>query len=226
MTQALVFDFDGLILDTEVPDYQAWREIYQRFGAELPLSVWATFIGSMHTFDPYDYLEQQSGRAVDRETIQRVQRRRFEQLLAEPLPMAGVEAYLEDAQRLGLRLAIASSSPRDWVAGYLDRLGLTGYFESLSCGDEVRYTKPDPAVYQLALERLGVAAEDAVALEDSPNGVQAAQRAGIFCVAVPNALTGQLSLDHADLVLAALTDLPLQALLDHVKRIRSDGAHA
>lgn len=223
MTKALIFDFDGLILDTEEPDYQAWQEIYQQSGCELPLAVWATFIGSMHTFDPYQYLQEQSGRAVDRETIRREQRARFEELLADPAPMPGVEAYLEDAQRLGLRLAVASSSPRDWVVGYLDRLGLSGCFESLSCGDEVEYTKPDPAVYQLALARLNVSAVDAVALEDSPNGVKAAQRAGIFCVAVPNALTGQLSLEHADLVLGALTDIPLGALLARIERIRSDG---
>jgi HAD superfamily hydrolase (TIGR01509 family) len=214
--EALIFDFDGLILDTESPDFQVWQEIFRERGCQLPLSVWAGFIGSMDTFDPYAYLEQQLGREVNRETLRRDQRRRFGALLHSPAPLPGVTDYLEDGRRLGLRLAIASSSPRFWVSGFLDRLGLAGYFDSLSCGDEVSRTKPDPAVYRLALERLRVSAGRALALEDSPNGVQAARRAGIFCVVVPNPLTRQLALDGADLHLDSLADVSLEQLLHRV----------
>jgi beta-phosphoglucomutase-like phosphatase (HAD superfamily) len=127
-----------------------------------------------------------------------------------------VETYIAEAQRLGLKLGVASSSPLDWVEGHLTRLGLVDHFEAIRSADDVPRTKPDPALYVTALDALGVRAEEAIALEDSPHGVTAANRAGIYCVAVPNALTGRLSLDHADRVLSSLADLPLEALLSEV----------
>jgi beta-phosphoglucomutase-like phosphatase (HAD superfamily) len=78
--------------------------------------------------------------------------------------------------------------------------------------------KPDPALYQCAVDALELRPEEAVAFEDSPNGVTAAKRAGLFCVAVPNPLTRQLILTHADLQLASLAEMPLQRLLEHLER--------
>ena len=112
-----------------------------------------------------------------------------------------------------MRLGVASSSSRAWVDGHLTRLGLRGYFEVVRCRDDVAVVKPDPALYRAVLQATGVAATEAVALEDSPNGVWAAKRAGMACVAVPNPLTARLDLSHADFTLRSLTELPLAALL-------------
>jgi HAD superfamily hydrolase (TIGR01509 family) len=215
MIRGLIFDFDGLILDTELPDFQCWQEIYQAYGCHLALSAYAVCIGSRtSTFDPYTHLEEQLGRAVDREEIYRQRRHRSLELVAQQPVLPGVREYIAEAKRRELKLAVASSSSRDWVAGHLARLELLPFFDCLKCGDEVTATKPDPELYHAALATLGLRAEETIALEDSPNGVTAAKAAGIFCVAVPNPLTQQLSLGHADLRLSSLTDLPFEQLLE------------
>ena len=211
--RALIFDFDGLILDTETADYQAWKEAYASYGCDLPLLKWAEGIGSMDTFDPYDYLRELLGGPVDKEALRARRRSRFGDIMAERGPLPGVLDYLTDARRLGLKVGIASSSPRSWVAGFLDQMGLTDRFDGMATGDQVERTKPDPAVYVMALDALGVQAADAIALEDSPNGVAAAGGAGIYCVAVPNAMTRGLPFGSPDLTLGSLADMSLVELI-------------
>jgi HAD superfamily hydrolase (TIGR01509 family) len=219
MIQAVIFDFDGLILDTEVPEFQTWQEIYQAHGCELALEVWATGLGtSADAFDPYTHLEAQAGCPIDREAIQRLRRQRYQELLGTKSVLPGVREYIAEAKRLGLHLGVASSSSRAWVVGHLTELGLSAYFDCIKCRDDVPRVKPDPALYQAVVEAFTLQPFQAVALEDSPNGIAAAKRAGLFCVAVPNPLTRQLSLAHADLLINSLADLPLQHLLERVQR--------
>lgn len=218
MIRAIVFDFDGLILDTEVPEFQSWQTIYQAHGCTLPLAVWATCIGTTDAFDPYAYLEEQLGRAFDRETVRLQQRQQCDALIAAQAILPGVHDYIAEATRLGLQLGVASSSSRAWVSGHLTRLDLQQHFVCLACRDDVPRTKPDPALYQAVLAALGVRPEEAIALEDSPHGIMAAKRAGLFCVAVPNLLTRQLPLHHADLQISSLAALPLAELLRTIQR--------
>ncbi len=212
--RALVFDFDGLILDTEVPEFQSWQEIYAEHGARLDLEVWAHCIGSSdHGWDPYAHLGEACGRVIDREAIRAARRARVHELLESQPVLPGVEACLAEARGHGLGLAVASSSTRSWVEGHLTRLGLDGAFDVIRTSDDVRRTKPDPELYVSAVEALGVEPRDAIALEDSPNGIAAAREAGLFCVVVPNPLTRQLVVDGADLRLASLADMSLAELL-------------
>jgi len=215
--KALVFDFDGLMVDTEGPAYESWQEIYREYGHELPLSSWAAVLGgSGAEFDPCAYLERQVGRTLDCAAIRERRLRRKVKLVAEQPLLPGVGDYIAAAGRLGLKLGVASSASRAWVVGHLDRLGVTGRFDAIVCGDEVARVKPDPQLYRTAVAALGVPPARAIAQEDAPNGLLAAKRAGLFCVAVPNPLTGRLPLDGADLRLASLTDLPLDALLAQI----------
>ncbi|MGH2481346.1 MAG: HAD-IA family hydrolase, partial [Ktedonobacteraceae bacterium] len=138
-------------------------------------------------------------------------------LEAQPI-LPGVEALLNEARRRGLGLAVASSSPRTWVVNHLKRLGLLEYFTTLACGDEVEHTKPYPDLYLAALHQLGVQAQQALAFEDSLNGMRAAQQAGIFCVVVPNPLTQHLVFEPLDLRLASLAELTLDELIAHANR--------
>ena len=127
--------------------------------------------------------------------------------------------YLNEAKRLGLKLAIASSSDRPWVDSTPGGSASSDYFDQVVTREDVGpgRTKPNPDLFLTALDRLGVPKEAAIVFEDSPNGVRAANRAGIFVVAVPNELTSTLSLDEADLILNSLSDMPLPVLLDKVK---------
>jgi len=218
MIKALVFDFDGLIVDTEMSSYQTWQEIYAEHDCQLPFSTWAICIGgSPQLFDPCEYLEQQIGRPVLREEIRLRRRQRHIRMVEAQPVLPGVEDYLLSAKRLGLKIGVASSSRHEWVDTHLTRLGLIDYFDSIKCFDDVKRTKPDPELYLAVLDALGVHGQQAIALEDSPNGVIAAQQAGIFCVAVPNPVTSQLSLLHADLCLSSLTEVSLEQLLAKVR---------
>ena len=217
MTQALIFDFDGLILDTEGPDYRAWQDVFREHGSDLPLELWCECIGrSADWFDAVGYLENLVGRPLDREAILRRQRRRHHELLeAEPI-LPGIKEYLADAQRLGLRVGIASSSSRQWVVGHLERIGLATCWECIRCWGDVESAKPAPDLYLAVLQQLGVAAREAVAFEDSPNGIAAAKAAGMFCVAVPNQLTARLDLSGADMRLESLAQISLPELLARI----------
>lgn len=218
MIRGLIFDFDGLILETEEPEYLAWSELYTEHGGALSFERWAACIGTAEAlFDPCAELEAQLGRPIDRATIRARRRARTDALIAARTVLPGVEAHIAAARRLGLGLAVASSSGHAWVDGHLERLGLVGHFAAIVCADDVPVTKPDPALYLAALERLGLAPAEAIAFEDSPNGVAAAKRAGLFCVVVPNALTRRLPLAAADLRLASLADLPLADLIAQVE---------
>jgi HAD superfamily hydrolase (TIGR01509 family) len=209
----IVFDFDGLILDTEVPVYDAWQAIYAEHGHTLDFDKWAQCIGTHDVFDPAEELAGLCGRALDCAALTERHRVDCDALIARESLLPGVREYVDEARRLGVRLGVASSSSRKWVEGHLTRLGLRAHFEVIRCRDDVKVVKPDPALYLAVLEATGVPAREAVALEDSPNGVWAAKRAGMTAVAVPNSLTARLDLAHADLRLTSLAELPLGDLL-------------
>ena len=116
---------------------------------------------------------------------------------------------------MGLRLAVASSSSRQWVAGHLERCGLLQHFHTVRCRNDadVGIGKPDPAVYYAALRSLGVEAREAIALEDSPRGAEAALNAGIFTVAIPNDVTRRMGPTGAHLTLDSLADMTLEQLV-------------
>ena len=214
MIRALVFDFDGLILDTEVPDFGSWQEIFAEYGGELSLDTWSAYIGtSSNAFSPIDHLETQIGRPLPREEIRVRRRARYLELVEQQSVLPGVVDYLEDARRMGLRIGLATSSSGGWAPGHLDRLGLLHYFDSVHCAEHVRTVKPDPELYRCCTAALEVAPHQALALEDSPHGIRAAKTAGLYCAAIPNALTRGLGLNEADLQLSTLTEAPLEKLI-------------
>jgi beta-phosphoglucomutase-like phosphatase (HAD superfamily) len=127
LIRAIIFDFDGLIVDTETSDYQSWQEIYQSYGCDLPLAHWTASIGRGSddiSFDPYESLEAQLKRPIDRAVVKMVRRRRkMDMVVTQPI-LPGVERYITDAKRLGLKIGLASSSGGEWVKGHLTRFGI------------------------------------------------------------------------------------------------------
>ena len=141
--KALIFDFDGLIVDTEVAEFEAWREVYAGHGAELTLEVWADVVGSAQGyFDPVAYLEGLIGRPVDRAKVQAQRRRRTMEIIEELPILPGVLEYLDEARDRGLLLGVASNSSHEWVEGHLARKGLLDRFDVIRCAEDVEKAKP------------------------------------------------------------------------------------
>jgi len=223
MIRGLVFDFDGLMVDTEAPALQSWLEIFQEYECEFPLALWSSTLGGSGTeFDPCTYLDDHNGQSVDPSALRaRRKQRKLELAMVQPL-LPGVLDYILSAKQLGLRLAVASSNTRQWVVGHLNRLDVIDQFDAIVTSDIVSHVKPDPEIYLAAVAQLDLQPQQAIALEDAPNGLLAARRAGLFCIAVPNPLTRDLPLDHANLRLTSLADLPLEALLAKVATHREE----
>jgi HAD superfamily hydrolase (TIGR01509 family) len=218
--RGLLFDFDGLIVDTESPSYESWNEIYREHGHELDLAQWADVISNHDSaFDALENLRLLVGDAdFDAQAAAARRNSRKNQItdLTELLP--GIRRYVDEASSMGLKLGIASGSSRQWVTRHLARLGIDGHWECIRCRDDVERSKPDPETYLALLDCLGVDAAEAIALEDSPNGITSAKAAGLFVVAVPNSLTRLLDLSAADLVVESLPDLPLTELIRIARR--------
>jgi HAD superfamily hydrolase (TIGR01509 family) len=215
--RALLFDFDGLILDTELASRAGWELLYSDHGHELPSELWATVVGTTHApFDPMAHLEELVGEPLDRKALnERRYTREIALIEAEEL-RPGIAEYFAVARERDLKRAIVSSSPRSWVDMHLERLEEAVGWDAICTADrDPARAKPAPTLYLEALETLDVTANEAIAFEDSPNGVLAAKAAGIFCVAVPNEVTRDLGLEEAgaDLVLNSLADLPPDDLL-------------
>lgn len=214
--RALVFDFDGLILDTEWTVYQAISEIYTDHGHQLDLDWWRAGVGTVGSSDWSARLEALVGSPLDHDELNRRSIASHHALVDALDPLPGVAELVDAAHAAGLRLAVASSSKTAWLDRNLDRLGLHGRFDAL-CGRDVvdGRAKPAPDVYLAALEAVDADPGEAVAIEDSPHGVAAAKAAGLACVAVPNRITAPGDFSAADLVVDSLAALTLADLRHH-----------
>jgi HAD superfamily hydrolase (TIGR01509 family) len=217
LIEAVVFDFDGTVFDSETHEYESVRELFAEHGADLPLEVWGACVGrEAGFFDPWAWLKERTGASIDPEELKRRKHARFHERIVGEGPRHGVEATLRAARSLGLKIGLASSSRREWVEGQLRRLGLLHYFHCLRTADDVERVKPEPDLYLGVLHCLGVPARRAVAFEDSPNGALAAHRAGLRCVVIPNPVTASLEFGEHDLRLETLHQAELADLLARV----------
>ncbi len=215
--RAIIFDFDGLIMDTETATFEAWREIYQRHGHQLTLETWAQCVGSdFGDYDPKRELEQLTGREFDWAPIHAERRERVMAILTQYDALPGVRDRLREAEELKLPCAVASSSPRWWVEQWLKHLSLLDAFQNITCLEDTGKAKPDPSLFQHAAGNLGAVSGDMVVLEDSLNGLRAARVAQMRCVVVPCPVTAHLDFDGAWRRHASLADFRLAGLADEV----------
>jgi len=215
--RAIIFDFDGLILDTEEPIYQSWLEVYRAHGEELPFEQWVQIVGSTQArFNPQHHLETRLGRPLPQDVVDRRIGRRTELILAQQL-LPGVVQLIDAARAAGLKIGLASSSTSDWVSGHLARLKILDRFDCMRCRNDVVNAKPHPDLYLAVLDCLHLSPSEAIAVEDSPNGVIAAKQAGLRCVAIPNSITARLDLSQADVVIGSLAEVTLPQLLEKLE---------
>jgi HAD superfamily hydrolase (TIGR01509 family) len=213
MIKAIIFDFDGLILDTETHEYEVLNEIFKEHQSELPLEVWGKLIGTITSFNPFSYLEEQTKKTFNHDELKKLQNERFSQRIMQEHARPGVIDYLDAAKSLGLKIGLASSSNYEWVSSHLKRLQLLDRFECIRTSDHVEHVKPDPALYVETAKCLGVNPEECIAFEDSANGALAAKRAGMKCVTVPNTVTKGLEFCEVDHSLESMAHMELKQLI-------------
>ncbi len=223
MMKALIFDFDGLILDTETPEVLVWQSIYREHGFELPVDEWSKTIGGygISNFDAAEHLSFLSQGRLDSASTRTRHRNESAQIVHASPILPGVISLIRQAKENGLQVAIGSSSPHSWVDEHVERLGIFDHFDQIICQDDVPpgRTKPNPDIFLKVLETLNVKPDEAVVFEDSINGVTAARRAGIFVVGVPNQLTAQMGV-RGDITVSSLDQLSLDDLNEHLKKRR------
>ncbi|MBW8351899.1 HAD family hydrolase [Bacillus sp. IITD106] len=216
MIKGIIFDFDGLIFDTETHQYLVYQEIFNEYGSELPISLWQKEIGTQTGFSPFHYLEGKIKRPINHENVQKDFRSRFYQILEQEKAREGVEEYLKEAKKLNLKIGLASSSTYQWVSSHLKNLGLFNYFDCIKTSDDVTHVKPAPSLYLLAAKCLGLTIEECLVFEDSANGALAAKRAGMYCVVVPNKVTSTMNFCNVEYIMNSMVDLPLNKVIDLV----------
>ncbi len=210
MIRALVFDFDGLILDTETPAIDIWELMHAEAGLPFTRDQAHQTVGHVDIpFDPWTAFDA----AVDRVELQKVYRQRTRERLEQQVVLGGILDYLIEGRTRGLKIGIASNSPHSWIDRHIERLGLRHFFDTIKCRDDVAEGKPAPDVYNAVLNTFGIKGKEAIAFEDSEAGSTAAKRAGLWCVAVPNPSTKHHHFGHVDLTVASLANVPLTDLL-------------
>ncbi|MBU5445317.1 HAD family phosphatase [Paenibacillus sp. MSJ-34] len=220
MIKAIVFDFDGLILDTETPWYDAINNLYGEHGLELPIEQYAQCVGSsLAQFDPYSHLEQAIDKAMTRDEISKLCQARHQEMMQNEKLRPGVLSYLDTAQSLGLKIGLASSSTGSWVIPLLKKHGIFEYFDCIHTADHVEEVKPNPALYLLALNSLGVEGPEAIAFEDSLHGLRAAKAAGMYCVVVPNRLTIHFPFANYDMKIGSMADMKLTDMIEKLEKV-------
>ena len=221
MLKALIFDFDGLIIDTETPEVSVWQSIYREYGFELPVEEWEKTIGGygLSNFDAAEHLEFLSQGRLDAVSMRVRHRKESEKIVHASSVLPGVMDMITQAKKNDLQVAIGSSATHSWVDEHVKRLGIFEYFDWIICQDDVLAgrTKPNPDIFLKVLELLKVNSDAAVVFEDSLNGVTAARRAGIFVVAVPNPMTAKMGVS-GDITVPSLAELSLYKLSKYMNK--------
>ena len=218
MIKAVIFDFDGLILDTETAWYDSFKEVlYSQFQFDLPLEEFAKCVGSSDSM-LYDYLKREIGDHLDLDDFREKTSALHTEYVKKAEAREGVAEYLSDAKKAGLKISLATSSTRNWATTHLTNLNLISYFDHLVTQDDVEQVKPAPDLFLKALEVLEVEAHEAVVFEDSLNGLIAAQESNISTIIIPNPITESLPFENYHLKLNSMADMSLQEVIESLSK--------
>ena len=184
--KGVVFDLDGVMIDSEAISIEVWRDMLSEFDVVLSDEDYGKIIG-MSSFPAADFIIKQTGAPAD---VHKMIRVHWDELILaiqkHGEPEAGLINILDAFATLSLPLAVASNSPSRYVHSTLKALGLADRFKTVTCGDEITHSKPHPEIYLKAAESINIAPENCLAIEDSPVGLQAALAAGMRCVIIQN----------------------------------------
>ncbi|HIU75645.1 MAG TPA: HAD family phosphatase [Candidatus Pelethocola excrementipullorum] len=187
MGLAVVFDMDGVILDTEVMCLRCWTEVAGEYGISQIQHLFEQCIGTTHAKTKEIVSHAMGGERVYEEFERKTSAlfREIERLEGIPLKK-GVREVLEFLKAQNAKIALASSTQYSAVSRELEQAGVIHYFQEIVTGDMVTHSKPDPEIFRKACEKLGVEPKEAYAIEDSFNGVRSASDAGLRTIMVPD----------------------------------------
>ena len=215
MIRGLIFDFDGLIIDTETPLIDAYAAVHAKHSVPFDRANFLRSVGHAdYAFDPWHGFSPHADRAaleLERRTIK-------DELMLQQKVLPGIVELLDAAQARGLRIGVASNSHHDWVEPHLRRIGLHDRFEFFACREDAPSPKPEPDLYKLVLNRFAIRGHEAIALEDSQTGVLAGKRANLWVVAVPGESTAHHDFSRADLQVKSLAEVTLDDLIERFAR--------
>ena len=205
---AVMFDFDGVLVDTEWAIYQSWHRLFREHGHDLPLEIYTRCIGSdFATWSPKTHLEELTGRkGFDWHDLDARRQIEIMDELEGAGEMPGVAAFVGRLELRGIQRAVVSSSSHRWVDGWLGKLGLAPRFQTTVCRGDAPRIKPAPDLYLEAARRLDVDPARCLVIEDSLNGTHSAKDAGMTVWAVPNRVTDCLDFSPADRVFRSLEE--------------------
>ncbi|MGB4711603.1 MAG: HAD family phosphatase [Fuerstiella sp.] len=210
--KAVVFDLDGLMLNTEDIFDLAGRELLARRGLEMTHEIHRSMLGRRPD-EAFQAMKDLSGITDSIEDLKLETRELFYGFADEHLAvMPGVLSLLDHIDQLGLPRAVATSSPRDYMITMLNRFGLLDGFQQTFTAEDVTHGKPNPEIYLMAAASLELAPEQMLVFEDSETGTKAAAASGAFAVAVPNRHTESGDFSMASLKVGSLGDASIRAL--------------
>ncbi len=213
MMKAVIFDMDGVVVDSEPMHIEAEKQILLKYGVEISADELRRYTGTTAEFEFTDLIRKYRLNATVDKLFREKEKILFRLLEKQTKPTKGVVRVIKSLKRKGLKLAIASSGHRKLVRYFLRKLKIASCFDSVVCAEDITRSKPDPEIFLKAAESLGLDPPECVVIEDSALGVEAAKGAGMKCIAFRNPNSGDQDLSKADLVIDDFAKLDVQSVI-------------
>lgn len=206
MTRAVIFDMDGVIVDSEPLHYESEKRVLSQLGYEFPREIHRKYIGYANEHDFWQDLQNELGVSLNIQTLILEKQDYFFKHLSRITIIKPALTLLKKLKQATIPIALASSSSNELIHKVLDRFSLKPFFSVIQSGDDVENGKPAPDIFLFTAKKLGVKPRECIVIEDSLNGVKAGKAAGMIVVAVPNEYTKMLDFSKADYRIESLDE--------------------
>ncbi len=218
MIKCVLFDMDGVIVNTEPVGYKANQEMYRELGITVPDSVYSTFVGNSDKNIAAKLKDLYDIELTHEELLEKHNEYYFRafETSDEVHLLPGVKDLIIDLHTNSIKLILASSASHKKINQVFDRFDLHPYFDAKLSGEDYEFSKPNPAIYIEAAAKSGYAKEECIVIEDSNNGIKAAKGAGIYCIGYESGLSIAQDTSEADMIITDFSQLDS----DKIKALR------